>query len=106
MEKWQTLHKVYEVSTLGRVRRKIGGPGAKAGTFFNIKPSGSGYIHTSLKIAGKSKAKLVHRLVAEAFIGPSLGREVNHIDGDKTNNKLTNLEYVIRSQNMQHAYDT
>lgn len=60
-----------------------------------------GYLKTT--IGGKSAA--VHRLVSLGFIPNPLGlKEVNHIDGDKANNRSENLEWCTRSQNMKHAY--
>jgi hypothetical protein len=57
------------------------------------------------QISAKGKTWLVHRLVWEAFNGeiPS-GMQINHIDGVKTNNALSNLEIVTPKQNIQHAY--
>ncbi len=48
----------------------------------------------------------VHGLVMLAFVGERNGLQINHIDRDKTNNKLSNLEYCTASYNMQHAYAT
>lgn len=46
---------------------------------------------------------LVHRLVAMAFLKTTIKREVNHIDGNKLNNVISNLEWVSKKENMDHA---
>jgi hypothetical protein len=57
------------------------------------------------KVSLFGKSVSVHRLVAMAFIpNPNDYPEVNHIDGDKSNNDVSNLEWCNRSQNMKHAY--
>lgn len=49
----------------------------------------------------------VHKLVANAFLGPRpLGMQVNHKDGNRKNNRLSNLEYLTCSDNMKHAFST
>ena len=55
--------------------------------------------------SGEYKVVYVHHLVAAAFIGPCPPeRQVNHLDGDKTNNRRENLEYTTVSENARHAY--
>ena len=62
------------------------------------------YPRVTLSNNGKEKTFCVHRLVAEAFIPNTLGKKtVNHIDGDKTNNHVSNLEWNTMSENMHHA---
>lgn len=66
--------------------------------------SSSGYLHVQLYANRKASTKLVHKLVAEAFVDNSYRLpEVNHIDGNKMNNRLDNLEWVTKSENLRHA---
>jgi hypothetical protein len=66
--------------------------------------SDRGYYKACLYRNNKKKHFRVHSLVAEAFLpNPGNLKEVNHIDGNKLNNSISNLEYVTHSQNMKHA---
>ena len=68
-------------------------------------PDGAGYPKASVFLNKKVVTLKVHRLVAEAFIpNPESKPEVNHIDGDKTNYSIANLEWVTHLENMRHAY--
>lgn len=68
---------------------------------------GKGYYTVSLWKNNIEKNIYIHRLVIEAFVSKIPAKmEVNHIDGIKTNNNLSNLEIVTRSGNIQHAYKT
>lgn len=91
----------YEISTTGEVRRIY-----KDHTR-NLTPTTfrDGYKYVVLTKNSKGKAIAVHRLVALTFIKKS-GRttQVNHIDGNKGNNSIKNLEWVTPSQNIMHAY--
>ena len=63
----------------------------------------NGYYLVFLVKDGYRKAELVHRLVAKAFLeNPNLLAEVNHKDGDKQNNTVSNLEWCSRSDNLRH----
>lgn len=99
METWREINAYpnYEVSDMGRVRNVTTG--------HVLKPMRNhrGYDKVELK----SKGQFIHRLVATAFIREPLENEqVNHKDGNKTNNCVDNLEWCLQSQNSQHSYDT
>ena len=65
-----------------------------------------GYVSTSLSKDGKKKTFKTHRLVALAFIdNPEKKPYVNHIDGNKSNNEITNLEWVTAQENTLHAQE-
>lgn len=88
----------YEVSNLGRVRR------IDTGLMKCPVTTPKGYHRINLKRLGEHRMKFVHRLVVEAFIGPiPRDMQVNHMDGDKTNNSVYNLEIVTPRGNMLHA---
>ena len=88
----------YEVSDDGNIRRN-GHILAK-----NLDKK-SGYYKINLYDNGKKITRRINRLVAEAYISnPNNLPEVNHIDGDKANNNVSNLEWVTKSENMQHAF--
>ena len=87
----------YEVSNLGNVRR--------IGKDF-LKPSNNrGYLKVTLSSHGKPRDFSVHRLVANAFLGEILGKVINHLNFDKKDNRVENLEICSQSRNNQHACD-
>ena len=105
----------YQVSNYGRVRSVprvtpyINKAGYKSSQFRDgqIKKdtdNGRGYKSVSLYKNNKGKMAYVHRLVVQAFIGEiPEGMAVNHIDFDKSNNRLDNLEIVTYSENNMHS---
>jgi hypothetical protein len=89
----------YEVSDDGQVRRN--------GRILSQGTTRNGYKRVNVSVQGIGKTLSVHRLVAHAFAeNPGGLNEVNHIDGDKTNNVASNLEWSTRSGNLLHAYAT
>lgn len=65
-----------------------------------------GYMLVTLCHEGIRKNKRVHRLLADAFLeNPENKAQVNHIDGNKLNNQLSNLEWATSQENSQHSYD-
>lgn len=93
---WEGL---YEVSDLGRVRR-IFLPPYEGYRVLRLHPDGYGYPSVGLSGRGKKARPKVHKLVAEAFLGPRPpGLEICHNDGDKTNAVPSNLRYDTRIAN-------
>ena len=95
----------YAVSDKGRVKRVTDTTRCPAGTILKPCRHPAGYLAIGLGGPRKSpNVRLIHRLVAEAFLGPCLkGYEVNHKDGNKQNNAVGNLEYCTGSENKRHA---
>lgn len=103
MSEWRKIdtHPGYEISDDGRVRNIISGNVLHP--WLNV-----GYPMVQLFGYGIPQKFLVHRLVALYFIGPPPeGKiQVNHKDGTRTNNHVSNLEWVTAAENMQHAHRT
>ena len=95
---------LYDVSNLGRVRNMARRSGTKPLRILKQEPMHRGYLCVPLSGKGIRKLCRVHRLVMAAFVGPSPdGKHVNHINGDKRDNRLENLEYLTASENTAHA---
>lgn len=108
IEAWKTVvgwEGLYSVSNLGRIRRDAGGRGAVAGRIINTKRTRKGYRHVDLSRNDKKTRRLVHQLVAEAFLPPrpSPKHHPNHKDTDKANNNALNLEWATIPENTAHA---
>ena len=93
---------LYEVSDQGEVRRLFPNGRTK-----NMKLwRSANYYTVCLSKKCNKKTFAVHRLVADAFLTkPEKATEVNHIDGNKLNNKIENLEWVTQRENMIHSID-
>lgn len=94
----------YLVSNCGRIKSLKNGETRKDKILKFIKNK-CGYLYVNLYKNNKYKSKTIHRLVAQAFI-PNLNNlpQINHIDGNKENNNISNLEWCTRSENIKHAY--
>lgn len=91
----------YEVSSLGNVRRV--GSVKKLSQSLNHR----GYPMVSISVNGRVHSKPVHRLMVDAFLGGlPKGMVTNHINAEKTDNRLTNIEIVTPKENTQHRWKT
>ena len=108
---------VYAVSNMGRVARLVSSRKAPAG--FILTPYASGnagrkshYRRVNLNFEGRKKLGVaLHRLVALAFVRTPEGKEsdsltVNHVDGDKDNNRASNLAWTTNEENVRHGFRT
>ena len=102
-ERWQEIKDFedYLIGDNGEVYSK------KSNSLLKPRHTKDGYVYYRLcKPGGIQKDFRVHRLVALAYVeNPNNLETVNHIDGDKTNNHYSNLEWMNRSDQLQHAYD-
>lgn len=100
-ERWTGIddYPNYEVGNSGKIRN------ASTGRVLKQSINPDGYYVVNIRNNKVSKTKAVHRLVAASFCQGSADKlEVNHIDGNKKNNRADNLEWTTRSDNVKHAF--
>jgi len=100
-EVWKSVigyEDLYEISSFGRLRSK------KDGRIKERTPNEDGYVKITLRKENGVETRFIHIFVAEAFLEKKAGCVINHIDGDKTNNRVENLEYVSRRENATHFF--
>lgn len=103
MEIWEQIERYpeYEASTRGHIYS------IKSGVILKPFLTNSGYLQVKLWHDGRHVHEYIHRLVAETFLHNYNGSlQVNHIDGDKLNNCVDNLEWVTHKENIRHAIDS
>jgi hypothetical protein len=99
---WKTVESSpnYKVSNLGSIKN------TKTGKMLKVATNNSGYKLVCLSTENKKQTGYIHRLVAEAFIDTNLDTRtsvVNHIDGNKSNNIIENLEWATYAENAYHG---
>lgn len=107
-EQWKAIPEWegwYEVSDRGRIRRVRPAQATQAGRILRTSANRrNGYVYVTLCRHGGNITRRVHILLALAFIpNPENKPEVNHIDFDRANNAVSNLEWVTRSENARHS---
>lgn len=108
VERWKPVkgyEGLYDVSDAGRVRSlKRTTTNGRILTLHTSQQNG--YVYATLCKNGVKRSKRVHRLVMTAFAPDTEKPQINHKDGNKTNNALCNLEWCTGKENMAHAYAT
>lgn len=110
-EEWKDVvgyEGIYQVSNKGHIKRMTRGPGTHPGKLLKLSESSTGYLIVSLCKNGNCRTALVHRLVAQAFLGcaPSPSHQVNHKNGIRNDNCTQNLEWATPTENNRHAVQT
>lgn len=116
-EEWHDIEgyeNSYQVSNLGRVRScdrivkySTGGVRLLKSIIIKPQPNLGDYMQVNLYTNSIPIRITIHRFVAKYFVeGYDEGYEVNHLDGDKSNNRYDNLEWCSKADNIQHAFDT
>ena len=111
METWKIIpsYPYYSASSLGKIKRNAGTPRCPKDRILKPLNNPRGYFVVGLlRPETKQRPLMIHRLVLEAFCGesPSDKHQGNHLNGNKTDNRIENLEWVTHAENIQHAYDT
>ena len=109
-ETWKPIadQPLFEVSNFGRIKclEHVSPKGYRIKERVCKQSRNHGYLEVG-SLQGSKFGRLVHRQVAAAFIpNPDVKPQVNHKDGNKANNHVSNLEWVTASENHQHAFDT
>lgn len=97
---------LYQISNLGRVKslpKPYKNNAISKEKILNPRINDNGYCVVELYKERKRKVYRIHKLVIQNFIGNNDKLDVNHLDGNKQNNRLDNLEYCTRKENMIHA---
>lgn len=105
VEEWKDIPNYYgyQISNYGRVK-SLGNKSNHKGAILLRQSNVTGYKCVNLYQNNKGTMVKVHRLVAQSFLlNPDNLPEVNHIDGDKTNNMVVNLEWCTSKENVNHA---
>lgn len=99
------LDDCYEASNTGRIRRCVPGNRTYVGRERSVHRNHYGYMCFVACIGGRYRSVSVHRAVAWAFLGdpPVRHAQVNHKNGDKSDNRVENLEWCTRAENVAHA---
>ena len=109
IETWKDIKEyegLYQVSDLGRVKslpKPYKNNAISKEKILKQRINDNGYCVVDLYKDSKRKVYRVHKLVMQEFVCENHKLDINHIDCDKTNNKLSNLEYCTRQENMIHA---
>ena len=104
---------LYQVSNFGRIKslermvgHNYGGLKKHTERFLKSTSSYHGYLYINITNGISSKRFYIHRLVASTFLtNPENKSQVNHIDGNRSNNKITNLEWVTHLENQRYSWE-